>query len=333
MDCTATLELNLAAKRLEKEEQHDCSNDYNRHEQFRIVFHLASSFDAETIVPAMRFVSTMKQNPLCIIRSKHERGGGQLSDSPDINNECDDELRLVEKQIELEEAKKATLDAAHRNAKQAERKERRDEGKERRKTAAGMSVKSKLLALAVIIIAIVVIGGLAIPSMLPKHENRYYADSDLEKVVNIEKLSTVEYVYHGIVEKRGMFDMVDYWVKYEAHVDVSFKMSDIKIHIDNDAQTIDVTLPEPTIEDPVLNENEFGYLPERALGELPDVISMCQEDAIKEIEADGEVRDKAYKSLESTVRALTQPLLTGNYTYIWRDTEGNLLEGADEDVQ
>ena len=239
-----------------------------------------------------------------------------MDDRPQELESKDEDLRKLEQQIKLEEARAARLDAERKHAEQLAKDRQEQDKRERREARAKVPLQTKLIVLAVLAVAVAVVFGIILPSMQPKQPNKYYTDSDLEKVVDISELSTVEYVYRGIAERKGWFDMVDLRVKYEAHVRATFDMSQIKIHADHDAKTITVTLPEPIIQDPELNENQFGYLPESATGDLPDIIRLCREDAINEVRAESQIKERAYDSLKSTVKALTEPLI-GDYDYEW----------------
>lgn len=246
-------------------------------------------------------------------------------------NRVDDELRRLEQETKLEEAKAARLEAERRHAEQAAKDRRERSKRERREARAKVPLATWLIVVVVIVATTVIILGVVIPASQPTQPNKYYTDSDLEKVVDISELSTVEYVYRGIAERVGWFDRVDLRIKYEAHVRASFDMSSIKIHADHDAKTIEVTLPEPTIQEPELNENEFGYLPESAVGDLPDIIRLCREDAISEVRSESQIKERAYDSIKSTVQALTEPLI-GDYNYEWVLTEEQVQENSSEEA-
>lgn len=163
----------------------------------------------------------------------------------------------------------------------------------------------------VAIACVIVVAGFVVPAVFDKHETKYLAESDLQEAVNIESLSTVDYVYHGVAEKHSQLlwmDTVDYRVKYEAHIKAGYTMSDIRFAVDNDGKTVTAYLPEANIGAPILNETEFGYLPENATANIKDVIALCREDAANDVNNE-EITREAQEGLQQAIRALTMPLL------------------------
>ena len=110
-------------------------------------------------------------------------------------------------------------------------------------------------------------------------ETQYVTESDLKSAVDIDNLSTIDYVYHGIAEKHSTFlwqDRVDYRVKYQAHVRASYKASLSSFRVDRDNGVATAYLPEAEIGEPQLDHKEFGYLPENATADMKDVIALCR---------------------------------------------------------
>ena len=67
----------------------------------------------------------------------------------------------------------------------------------------------------------------------------YVTSTQLKKAVNIENLSSAEFVYNGIAEKhKDNSDEIEYRVAYEATVKVGVKMSDIDFDIDQSNKVI-----------------------------------------------------------------------------------------------
>ena len=151
-----------------------------------------------------------------------------------------------------------------------------------------------------LLVALIAIFGFVLPYVMDDDENQYVTESDLKSAVDIDNLSTIDYVYHGIAEKHSTFlwqDRVDYRVKYQAHVRASYKLVDIEFRVDRDNGVATAYLPEAEIGEPQLDHKEFGYLPENATADMKDVIALCREDAASDA------------SLRDTVSALTKHLL------------------------
>ena len=153
--------------------------------------------------------------------------------------------------------------------------------------------------------------GFVLPYMLDDHKTSYVSEAHLEKAVNIENLSAIDYVYCGIAEKPGRFlwmDNVEYRIKYEAHVRAYYNMDEIQFSMDRDNKVATAYLPEPQFSEPKLDETKFGYLPEKANADIPDILAMCREDAANELNYE-QMKGEAEESLKGIVQGLTLPLL------------------------
>lgn len=196
-----------------------------------------------------------------------------------------------------------------------------------------LSLKAKLILVAVTTCTAIGIFGFVLPWLTDDHETHYLTTSDLISAVDIDNLSAIDYLYHGIAEKKGKLlwmDHVDYRVKYEAHIRAHYTMSDIRFEIDEDDKKVTVYIPEPQIDEPQLDSNEFGYLPENAKADMKDVIALCREDAKNDINI-GEIKTQAEESLQDTVRALTLPLIGDEYQLEFKPIS-EYVEGADLDA-
>ena len=186
-----------------------------------------------------------------------------------------------------------------------------------------------VVAAVVLVLALI----LAIRWMADNHETRYLATSDLKSAVDIDSLSTIDYTYHGIAEKHSKFlwlDRVDYRVKYEAHVRASYTMSDIQFDIDEESKVVTAYLPKARVDEPQLDNNKFGYLPESANADMKDVLALCRKDAAGEVDKK-EIEKQAEASLRDTVKALTLPFVTDEYKLEFKPLT-EYKEGADSNA-
>ncbi len=193
-------------------------------------------------------------------------------------------------------------------------------GKKVAKLFGKLSTKVKIALVAVIAAALVGFFGGVLPWITDNHETQYLTTSDLKSAVDIDSLSTVDYTYHGIVEKHGRFlwmDRVDYRVKYEAHIRASYTMSDIQFGIDEEHKVVTAYLPKARVGEPQLDNSKFGYLPENATADMKDVLSLCRQDAADEVDKK-EIKKQADASLRDTVKALTLPLIEDEYKLVFK---------------
>lgn len=206
-------------------------------------------------------------------------------------------------------------------------------GKRVAKLFGKLSTKVKIALVVVLAGTLVGFFGFILPSMLDNDETQYLTTSDLKSAVDIDSLSTVDYIYHGIVEKHGRFlwmDRVDYRVKYEAHIRASYTMSDIQFGIDKENKVVTAYLPKAQVGEPQLDNSKFGYLPENATADMKDVLSLCRKDAADEVDKK-EIRKQADTSLRDTVKALTLPLIDGEYELKFKPL-AEYKEGADSNA-
>ena len=183
-----------------------------------------------------------------------------------------------------------------------------------------LSTKVKIALVVVVAVALVGFFDGVLPWITDNHETQYLTTSDLKSAVDIDSLSTVDYTYHGIVEKHGRFlwmDRVDYRVKYEAHIRASYTMSDIQFGIDEENKVVTAYLPKAQVGEPQLDNSKFGYLPENATADMKDVLSLCRKDAADEVDKK-EIKKQADASLRDTVKALTLPLIEDEYKLVFK---------------
>lgn len=261
-----------------------------------------------------------------------EKGVRTMNDrvSPRQSGTEDDGLTLTaEDKAKLEKLRKARLDAEYRNQKQAEKIERAKDRKAAIRGISKMPRKMILAFIAVLVLLAVLIPGVFVPMLKPGSATRYVSKSSLERAVNINELSTLNYTYNGIAEKISSFaigkihtpvgdltspEWVDYRVKYSANIRVEFSMSGISFKVDKHSKVITVLLPEMTLGTPQIDEESFDFLPENKTAGLAEVIKLCRDDASREIVQDAQLEERAYENLESTVRALTYPLIGDEYS-------------------
>ncbi len=236
----------------------------------------------------------------------------------------------IDEQIRLENAKRAAYDAERRNSEQKE-KERKSKAK--LKLIKRVPIKMVLIAVAVIAAAVIFLQAFIIPAMSPKPEPTYLAESDLEKVISVSNISAVDYVYKGIAEKwaADIFGKhVDYRIRYTAHVRANFDMNNIVFDIDEEKKTISVTIPDPIIEAPEVDEQSLDYMPENHPGHIAEAIALCKEDVAHEVKEEDLILEKAYANIRTTIRALTFPLVGEEYEFIWLKADGTSLGGEAE---
>lgn len=217
-------------------------------------------------------------------------------------------------------AREKAAKAERKAAKQRE-KAARAERKANRADKEGISLKVKLIAAAVVAAIVAVVIFVGIPIIQAKeNKTTYFTSSELAGIVNVSKLSTAEYRYNGIAAKYNDNGDIEYHVYYESTVSATYDMGDIDFTIDNEKRTITPILPDPIIGDPSIDSTSLDYLPKAPNANLRDVITICKEDALAEVEQAGGILYTARQNMKRTIEALLTPLMeSSGYTIIWPD--------------
>lgn len=143
-------------------------------------------------------------------------------------------------------------------------------------------------------------------------------ETSLKKAVSINKLSTAEFTYEGIAEKLNERGEAIYHIYYKASATSGMDLSSIEFKIDQNQRTVTPILPEVSVYDPVVDESAIEYLPKDANIDLREVIEICKQDALREIEKAPAFKETSARNMRSTIEALLVPLLENNgYSIVW----------------
>ena len=102
----------------------------------------------------------------------------------------------------------------------------------------------------IVVVAVVVLMGVGTVIVNSTKESTVTTESQLEKALEIDKLSSAKFSYNGIAVKKDDKGHDEYHVKYNSTVTVSFSMNDVSFKKDEGAKKIIVYLPVPQIDSP-----------------------------------------------------------------------------------
>ena len=185
-----------------------------------------------------------------------------------------------------------------------------------------------------IVIAVVIV--VALIAILPGvfnagNKGTTITETSLKKAVSINKLSTAEFTYEGIAEKLNDRGEAVYHIYYKATATSGMDLSSIEFKIDQGQKTVTPILPEVSVYDPVVDESAIEYLPKDANIDLREVIEICKQDALNEVEKAPSFRETSARNMRSTIEALLVPLLESNgYSIVW-DNESTSDNPSDID--
>lgn len=177
----------------------------------------------------------------------------------------------------------------------------------------------KLFALIVLLVA----GFLIYKSCTKEPRRELITTSTLSQIVDIDELSTAEFVYNGIVEvpmQKG--DIIQQYIAYEAKVKIGIEMNQITFTIDDEAKTVTPHLPQLNLNDVLVDEKRLDYIPKNPSLSLNEILRLCKEDVIQEVNASDKIFPLAESNIRSSVKALLKPVLDAEaYTLQWTEEE------------
>ena len=170
----------------------------------------------------------------------------------------------------------------------------------------------------IVAILLVIIIALAVVFVLPHkissdtNQPKIVTISTLQEIVNISKLSTVQFVYNGSAKVDGD-NKTDYHVSYDSIISIGIDFDKVSFESDLEAKKIYVTIPEPEITDISVDIESLDFIFNNKkadkLTTLQSAYEVCIEDARAECEANEKMFSLAEKSIEDAIRALTEPII------------------------
>ena len=179
------------------------------------------------------------------------------------------------------------------------------------------SKKAKFIILgctAVIVIFIVCL--LVFFNSSGKSEAQIITKSNLEKIINVSDLSTLEAVYNGVakVTDEDDPDEVAYYVSYDAKVKAGIDFKKVEIDVDKKEKIITVTVPKTKINDINVDITSLDYIfiDDDANTETvsEQAYKKCIEDVTKETKTEDAIYKLAEENTKNVIQALINPFVT-----------------------
>ena len=179
------------------------------------------------------------------------------------------------------------------------------------------------VALAIVVIAVVVF----LPQITAPKESKpvIITVSQLEKIINVSKLSTFRAVYNGIAqvmndEKPGE---TDYYVSYEATVDAGIDFKKLEISVDFEKKRINIVIPEIYITEVNVDISSLDFIfynnKANTSTVTQEAFKACEIDVRKESEREDKIFELARQNAVNVLTALTKPIveqLDSDYTLV-----------------
>ncbi len=108
-----------------------------------------------------------------------------------------------------------------------------------------LSKKSLVILICCFIVVILIITTILLVNKNGRKKLEIITKSNLEKIINVSDLSTLEAVYNGIakVTNNEEPDEVNYYVSYDAKIKAGIDFQQVDINLDNEKKVIKVKIP------------------------------------------------------------------------------------------
>lgn len=147
-------------------------------------------------------------------------------------------------------------------------------------------------------------------------DNKLSVASQLTEVIDINELSTGEFIYNGVVEVQE--EKTKYSIRYCSTVKVGVAGDDIELSVDAENKTVTPIIPELKVTVVNVDPESLSFVPENVSVKLKNAVKLCEEDAVKEANNKPELLETAESNLKSTIEALLMPIVNNNdYTVVW----------------
>ena len=141
-------------------------------------------------------------------------------------------------------------------------------------------------------------------------EFRYITESTLKEVVSTAVLYTASYPYNGFVGIKDAGGTVQYYVAYNGNVKAGFDFNKVKVSLDEETDTITVTLPElNALEITVDNDLDYLFMDEKMNREglFSQAYAAAEEDLKSRMRDDAAIKKAAIESAKTAELALLKP--------------------------
>ncbi len=137
------------------------------------------------------------------------------------------------------------------------------------------------------------------------------SESSLKEILEISQMSTAEYTYNSIVQKFTEDNELAYSVCYNGIIKAGVDFSEIKLNIDNESRTINVTVPDAKITSVTVEAGKLEYIFADDKYNTETVSSEAYALAVNDLEQKASESQKilnpAKENAISTVKALLNP--------------------------
>lgn len=178
-----------------------------------------------------------------------------------------------------------------------------------------LSKKSLVILICCFIVVILIITTILFVNKNSRKKLEIITKSNLEKIINVSDLSTLEAVYNGIakVTNNEEPDEVDYYVSYDAKIKAGIDFQQVDINLDNEKKVIKVKIPEIKINDINVDIASLDYIFMNDKANTKTVSEQayekCIEDVTSEVDTEDAIYELAKENAQNIIEALIKPFI------------------------
>ena len=178
-----------------------------------------------------------------------------------------------------------------------------------------LSKKSLVILICCFIVVILIITTILFVNKNSRKKLEIITKSNLEKIINVSDLSTLEAVYNGIakVTNNEEPDEVNYYVSYDAKIKAGIDFQQVDINLDNEKKVIKVKIPEIKINDINVDIASLDYIFMNDKANTKTVSEQayekCIEDVTSEVDTEDAIYELAKENAQNIIEALIKPFI------------------------
>lgn len=197
-----------------------------------------------------------------------------------------------------------------------EAKKPKKEKKEKKKGKLGKIIKglksSTKIIVALAVVIVLIVAGWLISITGEEGKLTTISESSLQKIIEINELSTVDYTYNATVTKtKDDSSEIMYHVAYEGTVTAGIDFHEIDFDLNEEQKIITITIPEVEIHNISVNMGTMDYIFTKDKYETETIsqeaYKLCKADLKNRIEDEELLKNTAKENAISSVEALFKP--------------------------
>lgn len=164
-----------------------------------------------------------------------------------------------------------------------------------------------------LVVALIIILLIVFINQSNKNRLRITTKSTLEKIIEINDLSTVDYTYNAIAIKYEDEESEDvvYYVSYEGTITAGIDFNKLAIEVDDKNKVVSIHLPDAEIQETRVDMGTLDYIYVKKTNENDSVsqeaYQLCKKDLEEKAAKEEKILKNAKENAQSAIEALLKP--------------------------